>query len=301
MNIIEDPSFSSGEPTNASQHLTMTIFTTTLHVAPTKEELPGILNDAIVSIGMQALHDRGVFTVALSGGSLPSFLAELQQSLDKKGVADAHFDKWHIILADERCVPLTDEDSNMKCLQDLLFSQLPGIPQSQIHAIQEAKLAESTDAVAIDYEVKVRKVLELSGGLLDVAVLGFGPDGHTCSLFPNHALLQETIRWVAPITDSPKPPPNRITLTFPVLNQQTRHVVICGAGSSKQPIVQEVMDWAATEGKKTLSATSWTMPLADPAPFPCSMVRPMTTTSSETIAPLTWVIDAEAMPPNAKL
>ena len=92
-------------------------------------------------------------------------MAALQTTLDKKGIENAHFDKWHVILADERCVPLADDDSNMKSLQDKLFSKLPGIPQGQIHPINESKLSD-TDSVATDYEQTVKKVLDISGGML---------------------------------------------------------------------------------------------------------------------------------------
>jgi 6-phosphogluconolactonase len=68
-----------------------------------------------------------------------------------------------------------------------------------------------------------------------------GPDGHTCSLFPGHALLNETAIWVAPITDSPKPPPCRITLTLPVINHAHK-IAFVAAGETKKDILKTIME-----------------------------------------------------------
>jgi 6-phosphogluconolactonase len=250
-----------------------------LLVAPTKAELPTLLNDRIVSLCTAAIASRGVFTIALSGGSLPSFLSTLQEAFEK-ALVDPQWNKWHVLLADERCVVSTDPDSNLGALQTHMFSKL-AIPTSQIYGINEAKLQESTDAVAQHYEAIVKQVLPTSGGMLDVAVLGFGPDGHTCSLFPGHALLQEQSKWVAPIIDSPKPPLDRITLTYPVLNDNTRNVIFCGAGASKALILNAVFR------KITMGTDRYTASLVSPAPYPCGNVIPQDS--------LTWIVDADAM------
>ena len=106
--------------------------------------------------------------------------------------------------------------------------------------------------------------------------------------------MEEKTRLVAPIEDSQKPPPKRITLTFPVLNKLCRQIIFCGAGTSKRPILNAVFENAKqlvedhiekiVDGAKALEVDMTT-----PAPFPCGMVRPEQDGES-----LVWVVDADA-------
>ena len=87
--------------------------------------------------------------------------------------------------------------------------------------------------------------------VFDLILLGCGPDGHTCSLFPGHELLREKDSWVAAISDSPKPPPKRITLTLPVVTHAV-NVAFVATGGGKKEIMKQIFD--AEEGRSLPSA-----------------------------------------------
>ena len=260
-------------------------------VCSSKDTVPKNLNDRIVQLAKDAIAQKKRFTIALSGGSLASFLSTLRESCNGIDNQDQFFQSWHVILADERCVPEDDNDSNLGILKAEFLSQVP-IPESQIYGINQTLLQQSASAheLAQDYETNViRKVLQNGSTLqLDLAVLGFGPDGHTCSLFPDHTLLQEQTKLVAGIQDSPKPPPQRITLTFPVLNEYTKHVIFCGAGSSKGPILEKVFD-SITNSDMGESSALYQATLSTPPPYPCAMVQPTANDTS-----VAWIVDKDA-------
>ncbi len=275
-----------------------------LVIAPTKSDLGNTLSNLIIQSCHRALSDSDVFTIALSGGSLPSFLQSLPDAFAKAG-KDPQWDKWHVLLADERCVVSSHEDSNLGAIR-AHFTNRVGISSSQIYGIDETLLGSSED-VAVSYEKNVVKYLlekkksatatTDDEGKIDCVLLGFGPDGHTCSLFPNHKLLSEQTRWVASIDDSPKPPPSRITLTLPFLNRYCRQIIFCGAGASKRSIVhavfrnvEEVLE-KEVEHDDALGAKVASVELSNPAPYPCGMVRPQGNRDDDS---LIWLVDEDA-------
>jgi len=92
-------------------------------------------------------------------------------------------------------------------------------------------------------KITKKKLEKEFGGKLpsfDLILLGMGPDGHTASLFPHHPLLNETVLWIAPIEGSPKPPPQRITFTLPLINN-SKNVVFVASGESKKEMVRRVL------------------------------------------------------------
>ena len=142
-------------------------------------------------------------------------------------------------------MPLDHEDSNHALCTRELFGKLPADgPQPTIHTIN-AELADDLEELADAYEKELIGEFAVKDAarfpVFDLILLGLGPDGHTCSLFPGHELLSEDDRWVAYIEDSPKPPPRRITLTFPVLNHAAR-VAFVAAGDGKKEMLQTVLD-----------------------------------------------------------
>jgi 6-phosphogluconolactonase len=104
---------------------------------------------------------------------------------------------------------------------------------------------EDLTAAAVEYEVELLRSLG-DPPRLDLVILGMGPDGHVCSLFPGQSLLHERSRWVAAVHDSPKPPPRRLTLTLPAL-LQARDVVVVAQGESKAEVLKAALRDPASE------------------------------------------------------
>jgi 6-phosphogluconolactonase len=228
-----------------------------------KQEIGNAAAAEIKQMSAEAIAARGKFTVAFSGGSLPAIIASgllsVQDAVD--------FTKWQVFFCDERYVALDHADSNYNACNSMLFALLPELKQSQIVTIDaQVSLADS----ASEYERAVRERVTARNGLpsFDLVLCGMGPDGHTCSLFPGHALLQETKLLVAPIADSPKAPPQRITFTYPLLNN-ARAVFFIAAGASKQDtLAQVVADAVLPAARVAADKVVWFVDVAATAGLP---------------------------------
>jgi|EP00927_Polykrikos_kofoidii_P049487 6-phosphogluconolactonase len=193
---------------------------TSPQIFPEQAQVANALASLTLQCAAQAIEERGSFTVALAGGSLIKLLGGL------KGKAEVDWANWHVFWVDERCVPHDDPESNYGGAMKALLADVP-IPASQLYAIEES-LCQSNEGAAepcaAEYDARLKglssAVLPVNDGLpvFDLLLLGFGPDGHICSLFPEHPLLKVTEPWILPIADSPKPPPERITFSLPVVN-----------------------------------------------------------------------------------
>jgi 6-phosphogluconolactonase len=139
-------------------------------IASSKDSIGSALSHPIIQACKSALSSRDIFTIALSGGSLPNFLRALPTAFDAAGV-NPQWNKWHVILADERCVVSTHEDSNLGAVRKH-FTDGVAIPKDQVYGIDETLLSEGSEAVAKSYSDNVVKpLLGRSDGMLDCVVL----------------------------------------------------------------------------------------------------------------------------------
>ena len=210
----------------------------TIHVSQAKTDISGALASKVAELAEQAIREHRRFTVALSGGSLMDILCPALVSDPLRSRID--WTAWEVFWADERCVPLENPESNFAAAKMLLFDHV-SIPREQIHALEDSL---EPAAAASAYQARLKEFFQPEASQLprfDLILLGMGQDGHTASLFPGHELLHEEQKWVAPIFDAPKPPPQRITLTLPVINH-AREVIFVVAGEGKAQPLQAVFD-----------------------------------------------------------
>jgi 6-phosphogluconolactonase len=196
-------------------------------------------SDEFVARAQRAIEHHGRFTVALSGGSTPKALHQVLVERTKKNPALVDWSRVQIFFGDERHVPPDHPDSNFRMANETLLSKVP-VPKENIHRILCEKPAEEA---ADAYDAELVNAFNLKGAdqlpRLDLILLGMGPDGHTASLFPGTAAVQElkkrvVANWV------PKMNTWRVSFTRPVLNQP-ECVLLMVCGQDKANPLHEVM------------------------------------------------------------
>jgi 6-phosphogluconolactonase len=181
-----------------------------------------------------ARRERGVAHLALSGGRTPEHTYELLASeLDS-------WDRVEVWFADERCVGPQDEQSNFRLAHETLLAPA-GIPSERAHRM-EGELGPEEGARRYARALQERVSFRDSDlPVLDVIVLGIGPDGHVASLFPGAPTLDAGEQALClPVHDSPKPPPERITLSLAVL-RAARRCLLLATGAEKADAVAAML------------------------------------------------------------
>tara|TARA_R110002096_G_scaffold44524_9_gene119856 strand:+ start:7831 stop:8562 length:732 start_codon:yes stop_codon:yes gene_type:complete len=179
-------------------------------------------SELVVAALRSAIEETGHARLAIAGGSATAPLASIRRALGE------NWELTWLTWVDERCVGRDDPNSNRGAVyrQDGLDDDDP--PGLELPLWLDGE-------TAVDAAARVEESLRDDfGGALDVALLGMGPDGHIASLFPGHPVLADSgDDSVAHVTNSPKPPAERMTLTLPFL-KNTSHSILIAMGESKR-------------------------------------------------------------------
>jgi 6-phosphogluconolactonase len=217
----------------------------------------------LLKVMRDAVKQRGRFAIALAGGRTPGKMYQLWADAAQHGLRTP-WDRVHLFWGDERFVPPDDAMSNYKLARETLISQVP-IPATNVHPmLTDLPPVQAAHA----YEADLKKFFGSGPPAFDLQLLGLGPEGHTASLFPGAAVLEERQKWVAAV-EVPAIPPQRLTLT-PVVLDQGRNTLFLVAGREKRPIITALRSERGTE----------------PSPYPAGRIRPS--------GPVLWLLDEAA-------
>ena len=206
--------------------------TAELQKLPTKDDLIHEVADQAIRLLAGLSAERSRVDVCLTGGSVG--IGVLAAMTEHERVSELDIERIHWWWGDERFVPSDSDDRNEKQAREALLDVLQ-VPEHMVHAFPASdeglSLDEAAEAATVEF-----------GGTLPFALtfLGVGPDSHVASLFPGHPGTAASGMQVIAVRDSPKPPPERLSLTFDALRFSER-VWLVVAGDDKAEAVEQTL------------------------------------------------------------
>lgn len=202
---------------------------------PDSDALVAAAGERLIGVIESAVAARGRALVVLTGGGNGN---RLLRFLDTQR-ARVDWGKVHVFWGDDRYLPEDDDERNHKQARDALLDHA-GIPARNVHPMpaSDGEFGSDLDAAAMAYEQVLVANAEpgQSAPVFDVHLAGVGGEGHVDSIFPETPAVRERTRLVLGVDDSPKPPPERITLTLPAI-QSSRQVWLLVSGGEKADAV----------------------------------------------------------------
>jgi 6-phosphogluconolactonase len=186
--------------------------------------------EEVLRIVREMVGRTGRCSISLSGGHTPEKMFELWARDEYQ--EGTPWEGLHLFWGDERYVPRTDPLSNYAMTKRALLDRVP-IRAANVHAMPTE--FHKPEEAARAYEAELRGFFGAEAPAFDVQLLGLGGEGHTASLFPANAALEEKAAWCLAVT-VPADPPQRLTLTYPIINQ-ARNTYFLVAGESKRAIL----------------------------------------------------------------
>lgn len=187
--------------------------------------------DRFVSVMTEVLSTRESVNIVLTGGTVG---IDVLAAIGKPERSDQiDWTRVHIWWGDERWLPSGDSERNDEQAREVFLSRI-GCPPENIHRFPASDGPLDLDAAAQEYSAELARFARDGERhpAYDLVFLGVGPDGHIASLFPGQAGITERDATVIPVRNSPKPPPERLSLTLPVINSADR-VWLCMSGTDK--------------------------------------------------------------------
>lgn len=233
--------------------MTLTQPMTRIHIHPSFGVLAATTAARLITKLLDTQSERGEATVVLTGGSVG--IATLRAVVDSPACPAVDWSKVNFWWGDERFLSATDPRSNAHQAWDALLSRIDVDPQ-RVHRIGSSEDFEDPHAAAEAYAMELTAAATVEGGernneseweitdtgsltrltdllpRFDVLLLGIGPDAHIASLFPEMAGIRVKDKLVVGVENSPKPPPQRVSLTLPAINS-AQEIWMVAAGSDK--------------------------------------------------------------------